>query len=189
MGVRDTSKIKRKRPGQLGLHGGPCQWAESQKVEVVAKWLILGNLAEAARQLKIPDITVRKWKQTDWWKEKEKELRLQANVELEGKLGKVLNKSLEETMDRLDKGDLTYDQKTGKFHRVPVKATVVNQISKTMLDKKIILERMNNKEQTTEEAVFDRLSALKKEFLQFTKARTIEAPKIIDVEVLPNAVI
>lgn len=173
-------KVRRnKKPGQLGPHGMPCRWEESQKTEVVAKWLIIGNVCEVARQTKIPEITIRKWKATDWWKEKEIELRSQANQELEGTLGKVIKKSLKETMDRLDKGDLQYDQKSGRFVRVPVRAAVVNQISKTMLDKKFLLEKINNKEQNTEEKVMDRLEALKKEFLQFTKARNMA--NVIDV--------
>ena len=183
-------KVRRKKkPGQLGPNGMPCKWEVSQKEEAVARWLIIGSIAEVSRQLKIPDITLRKWKASDWWKEKEQELRKQANYELEGKLGKVIDKSLKETMDRLENGDLTYDQKTGKFKRVPVRAAVVNQISKTMLDKKFLLEKMNNREQNTEEAVMDRLAALKKEFLQFAKAKTIDQSKVIDLEVLPNAVI
>ena len=177
-----------KRPGQLGPKGRPCHWSPDQKEMAVAKYLILGNLMEVQRQTQIPEITLRKWKMQDWWQEKEKELRKQANTELEGKLGKVLNKSLEQTMDRLENGDIFYNQKTGKFERVPVKANVVNQISKTMLDKKFVLQQINNRADHTEEAIADRLESLKKEFLNFAKKNKIEVKDVIDVtpERLPN---
>jgi hypothetical protein len=178
------SKITRvrlnKKPGQVGPAGRACHWSPDQKEMAVAKWLILGNIMEVQRQTQIPEITLRKWKAMDWWKEKEQELRRQANTELEGKLGKVLNKSLEQTMDRLEHGDIFYNQKNGKFERVPVKANVVNQISKTMLDKKFILQQINSKSDSTEEAIADRLDALKKEFLSFAKKR-IEVTNVIDI--------
>lgn len=168
-----------KKPGQLGPKGRPAHWSPAQKEMAVAKWLILGNLMEVQRQTQVPEITLRKWKAQDWWKEKETELRKQANTELEGKLGKVLDKSLEQTMDRLENGDIFYNQRTGKFERVPVKANVVNQISKNMLDKKFILQQINSKTDNTEEAIKDRLDALKKEFLNFAKKKTME--NVIDI--------
>lgn len=170
-----------KRPGQLGPKGRPCHWSPDQKEMAVAKYLILGNLMEVQRQTQIPEITLRKWKMQDWWGEKEKELRKQANTELEGKLGKVLNKSLEQTMDRLENGDIFFNQKNGKFERVPVKANVVNQISKTMLDKKFVLQQINNRQDHTEEAIADRLESLKKEFLSFAKRNKIEVKDVIDI--------
>jgi hypothetical protein len=178
------SKVTRiklnKKPGQLGARGRPCHWSPDQKEMAVAKWLILGNIMEVQRQTQIPEITLRKWKAQNWWKEKEQELRRQANTELEGKLGKVLNKSLEQTMDRLEHGDIFFNQKNGKFERVPVKANVVNQISKTMLDKKFLLQQINSKSENTEEHIADRLDALKKEFLSFAKKKAME--NVIDVE-------
>lgn len=175
------SKLVRinKKPGQLGPKGRPAHWSPAQKEMAVAKWLILGNLMEVQRQTQIPEITLRKWKAQDWWQEKEKELRRQANTELEGKLGKVLSKSLEQTMDRLEHGDIFYNQRTGKFERVPVKANVVNQINKTMLDKKFILQQINTRTDNTEEAIADRLESLKKEFLNFAKKKSME--NIIDI--------
>ena len=171
-----------KKPGEVGPNGGAKHWEKSQKLDAVARWLILGNLVEVSRQMNIPEITLRKWKASDFWSEAEKELRLQANLELEGKLGRVIDKSIENTLDRLDKGDLVYNQKTGKFTRVPIKAQVINQISKTMLDKKFILEKINNKQEHSEEAVKDRLDALKKAFLDFAKNRkVVDESQVIDV--------
>ena len=165
--------------------GPKAQWSPAQKETAVAKWLILGNIMEVQRQTGIPEITLRKWKAADWWQEKEKELRKQANTELEGKLGRVLDKSLEQTMDRLENGDIFYNQKTGKFERVPVKAVVANQINKTMLDKKFLLEKINNQQDSTQEAIVDRLEAIKKEFFQMAKKRT-EPSEIIDVTPIPQ---
>jgi hypothetical protein len=160
--------------------GPKAHWSPLQKENAVAKWLILGNIMEVQRQTGIPEITLRKWKAQDWWLEKEKELRKQANTELEGKLGRVLDKSLEQTMDRLENGDIFYNQKSGKFERVPVKAVVANQINKTMLDKKFLLEKINNQTENTQEAIVDRLEAIKKEFFAMAKKRT-EPSTIIDV--------
>lgn len=190
MPTKIIRKRLNKKPGQLGPMGKPAHWSPEQKTMAVAKWLITGNINEVQRQTQIPEITLRKWKASDWWKDKEAELRKQANTELEGKLGKVLDKSLEATLDRLDKGDVQYNPKTGAFVRVPIRATVVNQINKTMLDKKFILEKINSKQESSEEAIADRLESLKKEFLSFAKRKTME--NVIDVtpiiQELPHAV-
>ena len=186
------TKIKRiilkKKPGELGPNGRPAHWSPEQKEEAVAKWMLLGNLREVQRQTQIPEVTLRKWKSQDWWHEKCMEFRKQANLELEGKLGRVLEKSLNGTLDRLENGELHYNPKTGKMIRHPVKAVVLNQINKTMLDKKFMLDRINRQQDTGQEQVADRLEALKKSFLDFAKKKA--EPLTIDItptEVTNNA--
>jgi hypothetical protein len=52
-----------------------------------------------------------------------------------------------------------------------------------MLDKKFLLEKINNQQENTQEAIVDRLEAIKKEFFQMAKKRT-ESANVIDVEPL-----
>lgn len=161
---------------------GPGWWSEGQKVNCVAQYLIYGNVAEVCRQTNIPQDTVRKWKGTDWWTETEAEIRKESNQEIQGKLGKILNKSLDVVEERLMNGDLFYDVKTGSIKRIGVKASVANQISKDSIDRKIILEKIANKGTSSEEAVSQRLLALKQEFLKFVNAKQINAKEVINAE-------
>jgi transposase-like protein len=170
MAVKNIKKYINKRPGD----GPQTQWSPQQKVDAVAKYLLLGNIMEVVRQTGIPEITLRKWKAEDWWKETEDELRKQSNQQLEGKLGNLIDKSIAVTLESLEQGDLVYNQKTGKFVRVPLKARVSHQIAKDMIDRKFLLEKIATKEKFTEEAISDRLIALKQEFLKFVNSKEIK---------------
>lgn len=192
MAVKYVKKYINKKPSDISQ----IHWSPAQKVDAVAKYLLLGNLMEVVRQSGIPEVTLRKWKAEDWWKETEVELRKQSNQELEGKLGSLIDKSINVTMDSLEKGDLVYNQKTGKFVRVPLKARVSHQITKDMIDRKFLLEKIANKEQYSEEAITDRLLLLKQEFLKFVNSKEIKneesiredqtALEVIDVQVPQN---
>lgn len=152
-------------------------WSEDQKIDCVAKYLILGNLSEVARETKIPRDTLAKWKGTDWWTDTEAEIRKQTNQELQGKLGKIIDKSLKTVEERLDKGDFVYDPKSGSIKRIGVKASVANQISKDAIDRKVLLEKITTRSTSSEEAVAERLASLRTEFLKFVNSKQIEATK------------
>lgn len=156
---------------------GKGWWSEDQKIEAVAKYLILGNLSEVARETKIPRDTLAKWKGTDWWTDTEADIRKQTNQELQGKLGKIIDKSLKAVEERLDKGDFVYDPKSGSIKRIGVKASVANQISKDAIDRKVLLEKITTRSTSSEEAVAERLASLRTEFLKFVNSKQIEATR------------
>jgi hypothetical protein len=170
-------KLKKLKAGNNG------HWREDQKIDAVAKFLILGKLTEVGRDTGIPEDTLRKWKATDWWKETEQALRKESVQQTSGKLGKILDKSLSVVEDRLSHGDYVYDPKSGSIKRIGVKASVANQITKDVIDRKILLEKIAQKDERTDEKILDRLTALKQEFLKFTNSKTIEAKTI---EVIQN---
>lgn len=157
---------------------GSGWWREDQKTEVVAKYLILGSVTLAANECKIPVNTVFNWKQSDWWGETEAELRKQSSQELQGKLGKIIDKSLKAVEDRLDKGDYVYDPKSGSIKRIGVKASVANQITKDSIDRKMLLEKISTRGASSEQAVAERLASLREEFLKFVGSKTIQAKEV-----------
>jgi hypothetical protein len=152
-------------------------WREDQKIDAVAQYLIFGNLSEVARVTKIPRDTIAKWKGTDWWADTEAEIRKESNQEIQGKLSKVLKKSLAVVEDRLEKGDFVYDPKSGSIKRIGVKASVANQITKDSIDRKVLLEKISNKGTNSDEAVATRLASLRTEFLKFVNSKQIEGVK------------
>ena len=46
--------------------------------------------------------------------------------ELDAKTSKIVDKALDQIMDRLENGDHIYDQKTGRIRRAPVKLRELN---------------------------------------------------------------
>ena len=175
-----TRRIK-KKPGKPGW------WSEEQRIDAVAKYLILGNLSEVARETKIPRDTLNGWKQKDWWGEVEADIRKQTNQTLQGKLGKIIDKSLSTVEERLDKGDFVYDPKSGSIKRIGVKASVANQITKDSIDRKVLLEKISTRGTNSEEAVAERLASLRQEFLKFVNSKQISAKEeITTYQALPE---
>jgi hypothetical protein len=119
------------------------------------------------------------WKQSDWWKEFEQDLIDQSYQQTNNKLQQVLDKSLNELMDRLHNGDSLLDSKTGKIRKVPVKAAVVNRIVHDNIAKQVILnniqkEKVQKKNETTQQ---DRLLKLAEEFAKIAVSGAPNAAK------------
>lgn len=120
--LSDDPKMKylptgRRRPV---VSASKLHWSDSQKLETVKTYLILGNLTLTASSLKIPYETVKTWKKSEWWKTIEQELMVQEDLQLGDRLKKIVNKSYDVIEDRMANGDFVYDQKTGEMRRKPV---------------------------------------------------------------------
>lgn len=174
------SRRKRKKPGTLGV------WSDSQRIELVTTWLATGNLALAAATLQIPEVTARKWKAMPWWKQMVDDIRSQENLALDAKLSKVVMKSVDALMDRVENGDFQYDQKTGKLVRKPISARDASKVTTEMLDRRELLQ--GKKEQVVDSArkIEDKLLKLADEFSRFAKSKVVrETPITIEVENAP----
>ena len=97
-----------------------ARWSDSQKLEAVKTYLILGNLSLTASSLKIPLPTIKDWKKSEWWKQIQNELMVQEDLQLGDRLKKIVNRSYDVIEDRMANGDFVYDQKTGEMRRKPV---------------------------------------------------------------------
>lgn len=167
-------------------------WSDKQKLETVQSYLMLGNLAMTARVLKIPEETVRRWRQTSWWKEIEGELRVQDELQLSARMKKVMEHSLDAVEDRLSKGDYVYDQKTGQMRRKPVSMRDAHKVSMDLIEKRDILNKRNTVD-SSEEQMSDKLLKMMKQFAEFAQGKldtnnTIEAEDatIIEDEVVQD---
>jgi hypothetical protein len=162
------------------------QWSDNQKIEAVQTYLALGKITLTSAVLKIPEITLRKWKSTDWWKEIENELRVQDDLVLSSKLQNLINKSLETVQDRLENGDYIYDNKAGKLVRKPVNMRDAHKVTMDMVDKRDYLINKVPAQQSAD-ALEDKLAKLAEKFAQI--AGSVKAPVIvtdvIEVEAKP----
>lgn len=92
--------------------------------------------------LKIPVPTLKMWRQSEWWKDVENDLRSQEDLQLSARLKKIVNRSYDVIEDRMENGDFVYDQKTGQMKRKPVNmrdahrvALDLQQVSTELLDR------------------------------------------------------
>jgi hypothetical protein len=147
-------------------------YTETQKLDALKLWLVVGNLHQVGRDLKIPLDTLKKWRYSRWWADLSVEIKSEGRLELSAKLRKVAEKALGETLDRLENGDVRISP-TGDLQKVPVSAAVAAKIATDFLQKSTELERVQDNESL--QTLDDRLKALADNFEKFSrKVRKIE---------------
>ena len=168
-------KTKKTKAGQ------PGHWSENKRIEAVTTYLSTGNLTESARMLGIPVKTVQQWKVSEWWKELEKQIRSEEEQELDAKLTKIIDKTLEKLVDSIENGEHIYDQRTGKIKRMPAKMRDLNNAFNTILDKRQLIRRQPTKivEQTN---TATQLQNLADQFASFVKKKVDDLPDMHYIE-------
>lgn len=154
-------------------------WTQSQKLQAVSTYLMLGNMSETALVTGIPLPTLKLWKQSDWFKDYALQLQTEDVQQMSSSLKKVIDKALKAVEDRLDLGDAQFDQKTGDIIRIPVKAHVALKITTDLMTKQQKLYENPVKEQV-EKTIDDRLLKLSEEFARFATAKK----NTIDIEAI-----
>lgn len=143
-------------------------WSEKKRMEVLSLWIATGSPTTVAQQTGVPLATIEAWKLQDWWKKGVESVRNEETDVLDKKLSKALDLALESVMDRIEKGEYIYDQKTGKVKRMPVKLRDVNHAFNTIIDKRQLIRKLPTKivEASQTEA---KLQQLAQQFADFTK--------------------
>ncbi len=142
MALTDTPSSRDRKPKSRSVVAGSnFQWSDKQKMEAVTSWMLLGNLALTSRLLSIPEITLRVWKTTEWWKGLVEDVKLQENIQMSGRLKKIVDASLTAVEDRLLNGDWIYDQKTGHMIRKQVGIKDAHKVSTDLMDRQKALEK------------------------------------------------
>ena len=187
--VSDTESKKdrrSKRPRSITA-GTNKQWSDGQKMEAIKHYLLLGNLAMTSRMLGIPEITLRVWKRTEWWKDAVEELKSQEKMELSSRLKKIVDASLTVVEDRLLNGDYQFDQKTGEVIRKPVNMKDAHKVAVDLQQRQDVLEKTTQQESSGAENIENKLLSLAEKFAEMaTKkiqqkqddARTIDAEEV-----------
>jgi hypothetical protein len=122
--VQERPSRKKRDISAKGKH-----WSDSQKLEAVQLYLMLGNLRATAAALRIPEITVKVWRTSAWWKELEAELKLQDELQLSARLKKIAARAFDAVEDRLEHGNFVFDQKTGEVRRIPVNVKDAHKVA------------------------------------------------------------
>jgi len=153
---------------------GPGHWSEQKKIDVIQSYILLGSARKAAAINNVPEITVKVWKTTQFWKDTEDELRRGSKLQLSGRLSELVNKALVVIADRLEGGDFIYQPRTGTFIRKQISAEHANKIATQLIDRTLAVEKAAKPEKHTDEGLDARLQKLKDEMTRFAKARTIQ---------------
>ena len=156
------------------------RWGDSQKIEFITTYLATGNLNLTAALLKVPEITARKWKATQWWKETEESLRLQEKLVVSDRIKKIIDKALTTVEDRLTNGDFIFDSKSGGLVRKPVNMKDAHKVTMDLMERRDVLinDTITNPQQTVAE---DKLKTLAAEFIRIAQQQVKPAVVVTDV--------
>ena len=159
----------------------PGQWKEAKRIEAVTTYLSTGSVAETSRLLEVPLSTINVWKRSPWWDEMIKSIRNEEETQLDAKLSKIIDKTLEKLMDNIENGEHIYDQRTGKIKRMPAKLRDINSAFNTILDKRQLIRKQPTKiiEQTS---TASQLQTLADQFAKFVNQKVIEPEPIHYIE-------
>ena len=134
---------------------------------------------------KVPYSTAKFWKTQPWFKEMVDNIQAEDSTQLDAKLSKIVNKTLEVISDRLEGGDYILDSKTGTVKRVPVKMRDAKTVAVDLFDKRQLIRKQPTKI-TEQQTVDKRLENLAERFEKFvgssSTTRTPELPTTIDAE-------
>lgn len=169
-------------------HKPNTTWSREARLQAVSQYLVLGNMALVSGITGIPHQLLRSWKGQPWWKEMENEVRLTENIEMDSKLTKIVDRSLDAVIDRIENGEFFYDQKTGQVKRKPAQLRDVAKVSVDLLTKRELLRgNATERKETTQVSVTEQLKQLAQEFAKWqTPEKKQETIDVEMVEVLEN---
>ena len=152
-------KVKQKRRAK------DRYWSDEQKIDAVKTFVLLnGNANQAAIVCGIPQQTLQKWTKMQWWKDLLDEFKAEDNLNISMRLQKVLSKSLALMEDRLENGDVFYDQKQGKAVRKDVS---LRDAQAVMRDSFIIKEQIEKPQVVLDsQSISDKLTELANKFAE-----------------------
>lgn len=178
----EKTKRRTKRKPKNAL--GNSRYSDKQKVEAATSYLALGNLALVSRVLGIPEITLRVWKASDWWKNLVEEIKMQERIELSARMKRLVEASQTIVAQRLETGDPVFDQKTGKIVYKPVAMKDAHKVAVDLIDRRKDLEKLTVENTTGEKEDDKKLEKLAERFAEMAtksiqksidKKRTVEA--------------
>jgi hypothetical protein len=107
-------------------------------LEAVRLYVLHGSLAEVSRQLDIPIQELTAASKTAWWQDEVTELRRARNAVLDAQLTKLHEMTIEQMIDRVEKGE-KYKDKKGVERRKPMTARDLAALGHTIFTERQLI--------------------------------------------------
>jgi Trp operon repressor len=154
----------------------------SKRMEVVARYMLLGNMRLVSEQMNISYNTLMAWKNSDWWPEMVDQLKRQKQHKTNENIVRLIEQSLEVMQDRLDNGDFVFDQKSGEIKRKPVSVRDATQIATNLLQRQQVQEELEQKLNVKTTTVQETLSLIAQELKKHNRITgPVEDAKVIEL--------
>lgn len=178
-------KIKRNKNRAI-VADSTYRWSDKQKLEAIHSWLTLGNLALTSRILGIPEVTLRVWKASDWWKQTVDDIKLQEKIVLSNRMKSLVEAAQTIVQQRLEQGDPVITPK-GELVYKPVSLKDAHKVATDLIDRKVVLDKATNDDAPSEEKNVNKLEELANKFAEMAmksiqtkqnKERTVDAETV-----------
>ena len=179
-------------------------WSEKKKNEALAFFVANGSITETSRAVQVPVSTLNKWKASNWWKDRIRDIQNEEYDKLDVKLSKALDKALDQVVNRIEHGDHIYDPRTGAIRQIPAKLRDVNNAFNSIMTNRQLIRKQPTKivEQQSTAAQLTNLAAqfaafvsgkpvqdnLKDVTLEFIEGETVEQDEDGTYRVIDNSV-
>lgn len=156
-------------------------YPEEKRIEAVTLYAATGHFGRTSDLCGVPEATVRAWRKTEWFNELLREVRQENNEKIDSKFTEIIEKSLEQLVDRVENGD-HHVLRDGTLVRKPISAKDLSLVAAINVDKRQLLrgEPTSRAETvgTVEEKAVGRLEKLAETFENL--ARYGRNPKVIE---------
>lgn len=179
----DQEIILTKRRGPGFKFSNPNYYNLEQKTDACTLYCVYGDVDQVSEMTGIPGKFIRDWKNEPWWAEIQKKVFVEQNEKLASRINGVLDKSLDNIVDRLDNGDFLWDVRKSKFVRKPVDTKVLATVFNSLVTRRQLI-RGEPTSITSQLGVDDRLKLLAAQFEKFAVAKEVvqEPLQIINIE-------
>ena len=162
-------------------------WPQEARVQAVSQYLVLGNMALVSGITGIPHQLLRAWKRQPWWNEITEQVRATENLQMDNKLSKIVDRSLDAVLDRLENGEFVYNQKTGQVIRRQVNMKDAAKVSVDLITKRELLRgNATERKETSQISVADQLKELALEFAKWSSPTLQQTKPVIELEILED---
>lgn len=167
------TRAKRRSYPRRDVDSARKHWSDSQKVEAVKTYLILGSVTLTAGALKIPRETLKYWRTMQWWREIEADLKTEDELQMSSRLKKIVAKSLDLVEDRLEHGNFVFDQKTGDIRRIPVPLKDVQATAIAAITQRDVIATRNY-EKLNDGQIENKLEKLAERFAELAAKKIVQ---------------
>ena len=175
-----TEQSRRTAPIVKGrVKGKRDHYTEKEKINACCVFAVSGNSRRTAEITKVPEATIRAWKQTIWWQEITVRIYEEQDEGLSSKLTSLVDKAVEAINDRLEHGDYLYNPKKDKLVRKPIGARDLATITIMAVDKRQLL-RGEPTSRVEKVSVDERMKDLAMQFKKFALSKEIIQDTSID---------
>lgn len=157
-------------------------YTEADKFKVLTTYTVLGSLVDTATETGISLETIKSWKKQAWWPRMMAQIRGEENANLASKYRKIVQKTQEKLLERIEHGDVTLDKEGNPVH-IPVRGRDLAVIAGIATQQMERLDQEREHEDTL--SVTERLTRIAEELVKMHSKK--REPETIDAEYVENA--